>query len=209
VSTADDSDGSITRLIQGVKAADRAAFDELFKAYFERLVAVARGRLKGARAQRTADEEDVALSAIHSFWNGAEQGKFDQLRDRENLWPLLVLITVRKAIDAVHKENRRRPLDGGVHGDSLFATTESVGRGLDDLLVQRPSEQSMVEWNETLQRLLSLLEDERSQQIALLKLQQCTDDEIATQLAVSRATVSRKLRLIRRIWERELNAQAE
>jgi hypothetical protein len=60
-----------------------------------------------------ADEEDVALSAFDSFCRGAEQGRFPQLSDRDDLWRLLFVITERKAIDLVNHEKaqkaRRRP----------------------------------------------------------------------------------------------------
>jgi hypothetical protein len=52
-----------------------------------------------ATSRRVADEEDVALSAFDSFCAGAERGRFPDLKDRDNLWALLVTITARKAAD--------------------------------------------------------------------------------------------------------------
>jgi DNA-directed RNA polymerase specialized sigma24 family protein len=56
---------------------------------------------------------------------------------------------------------------------------------------------------EELQRLLDLLEDEELVQIALLKLEGCTNPEIADRVDRSLPTVERRLRLIRSTWQRE------
>src|SRR5262245_58297535 len=93
-----DSEQSITRLIGLARTGHEEAAERLWRAYFDRLVAVARNRLAPA-ARRLADEEDVALSAFASFWNGARQDRFPQLTDRGALWPLLVAITANKCTD--------------------------------------------------------------------------------------------------------------
>ena len=90
------SSGSITRWLGQLKAGAADAVEPLWERYFRRLVGLARARLQGT-PRRAADEEDVALSAFDSFCRGAEQGRFPQLLDRDNLWRLLVTITARKA----------------------------------------------------------------------------------------------------------------
>src|SRR5919199_377063 len=97
------SEGSITHCITLLKAGERAAAQQLWERYFQRLVGLARTKLRGT-ARRAAEEEDVALSAFDSFYQRAERGQFPQLNDRDDLWQLLVVITVRKAIDLVHHE---------------------------------------------------------------------------------------------------------
>jgi DNA-directed RNA polymerase specialized sigma24 family protein len=100
------SEGSITRCIGLLKGGDRAAAQQLWAAYFHRLVGLARTRLRGA-ARRAADEEDVALSAFDSFYRRAEQGQFPKLQDRHDLWQLLFVLTIRKAIDLANYEGRK------------------------------------------------------------------------------------------------------
>ena len=51
--------------------------------------------------------------------------------------------------------------------------------------------------------LLNRLEDERLVQIAQLKMQGYTNDEIAKRINRSRPTVERRLKLIREIWRQE------
>src|SRR5262249_1291385 len=100
------SEGSVTRLIGMLKEGDRAASQRLWEAYFGRLVGLARARLRGT-VRAPADEEDVALSAFDSFFRRAERGQFPQLHDRDDLWQLLFVLTVRKAINLVHHHGRK------------------------------------------------------------------------------------------------------
>jgi DNA-directed RNA polymerase specialized sigma24 family protein len=55
---------------------------------------------------------------------------------------------------------------------------------------------------EECRRLLGRLDDDL-RALALLKMEGYTNEEIASRLGRSRATVERKLRLIRRAWEAE------
>jgi hypothetical protein len=94
-------DVSVTRWLEQLRTGNPEAAEVLFRAYFERLVRLARQhlarkRLQGAR-RREADEEDVAICAFASFCRGAAQGRFPQLADRDDLWRLLVVVTARKA----------------------------------------------------------------------------------------------------------------
>ena len=59
------------------------------------------GPLRAAARRREAveDEEDAALNAFDSFCRGLSLGRFDQLRDRDALWRLLAVLTVREARD--------------------------------------------------------------------------------------------------------------
>src|SRR5512135_3467863 len=100
-----ESEGSITHCIRLLKAGERAAAQQLWERYFQQLVGLARARLRGT-SRRAADEEDVALSAFESFYQRAERGQFPRLNDRDDLWQLLAVITVRKAIDHVRHEGR-------------------------------------------------------------------------------------------------------
>src|SRR5580704_13070841 len=96
---------SVTHWIRALKQGDQSAAQGLWEAYFRRLVGLAHARLRDA-PRRIADEEDVALSAFHSFCQGAQAGRFPRLDDRNDLWQILVLITARKAIDLRNYEGR-------------------------------------------------------------------------------------------------------
>ena len=103
---------SVTRLIGMLKGGDGEAAQRLWEVYFGRLVALARAKLRGV-ATRAADEEDVALSAFDSLCRRAEAVHFPRLADRDDLWQLLFVITVRKAPNLVRHEGRfPRPEQG-------------------------------------------------------------------------------------------------
>jgi hypothetical protein len=87
--------GSVTHGIRELQAGDRTAAQRLWERYFRQLVNVARRRLAGAPRQ-AADEEDVVLSTLDSFFRGVERDRYPQLHDRDDLWRLLVVLTERK-----------------------------------------------------------------------------------------------------------------
>src|SRR4051812_6880703 len=97
--------GSVTTLLERLKSGDHEAARLLWQRYYPRLVALARQKLKGA-APRVADEEDAALTAFDSFCRRAEQGQFPDLKDRDGLWALLVVLTARKATDLLRHHQR-------------------------------------------------------------------------------------------------------
>src|SRR5260370_26005212 len=92
---------SVTHWIGELKNGQKAAAQKLFEAYYRRLAALARKKL-GKRPRTVADEEDVALSAFNSFFEGLRKGRFPKLNDRAGLWRLLVHITACKAIDLIN-----------------------------------------------------------------------------------------------------------
>lgn len=191
------SQGSVTCWITQLQAGDQTAAGPLWGRYFERLVALARVRLLRA-PRRAADEEDVALSAFHSFCRAAEQGRFPKLDDRDDLWRLLVLLTTRKAAHLVRDGNRLKR-GGGARG--VRAGEDEVD--LDLLAGAEPGPELVAEVAEECCRLLSRLEDDTLRSVVLWKMEGYTNEEIAVQLACVPRTVERKLRLIREIWEVE------
>jgi DNA-directed RNA polymerase specialized sigma24 family protein len=68
---------------------------------------LARGRLR-MTLRAAADEEDVALSAFHSLCGGVAAGRFKRLGGRDDLWPMLATITLRKALDHIRAQRSRK-----------------------------------------------------------------------------------------------------
>src|SRR4029077_8411207 len=79
---------------------------KLWQEYFRRLVGLARVKL-AARQLALNGPEDVALSAFKSFCRAAEDNRFPRLNDRHDLWQILVVLTARKAVDALRRERHR------------------------------------------------------------------------------------------------------
>jgi DNA-directed RNA polymerase specialized sigma24 family protein len=195
------SPGSVTGWLDRLRAGDRAAAQPLWQAYFQRLIVLARQKLRhGPRGM--ADEEDVALSAFDSFVRGAEQGRFPQLSDRDDLWGLLLVITEHKAINLVRREKRAKRGGGKVrHEGSLVSA--SAFAGLDCLPHSEPTPEEAALVADECRCLFDALDDATLRAVAIAKMEGYTNEEIADRLDVSLPTIERKLQRIRRIWEKE------
>ena len=200
----DEARGSVTHWIGALRAGDGAAAQRLWERYFDRLVRLARAKL-GAMPRGAADEEDVALSAFHSFCQGAARGRFPRLDDRDNLWRLLVTITARKALDQVQRQARKKRGGGRVPVGSARTGGEddADGAGLEQVVGREPTPQFAAMVADECRRLLAALGDETLRRVALLRMEGCSDEEIAARVDCSLRTVSRKLALIRKAWLRE------
>jgi DNA-directed RNA polymerase specialized sigma24 family protein len=195
------SEGSVTRWLGPLQAGDSAAVQPLWERYFHRLVGLARTKLRSA-PRRAADEEDVALSAFDSFCRNAEQGRFPQLLDRDSLWRLLVVFTVRKSAHLVRDEGRQKRGRGlAPVADTPPASGEEPVLG--QVLSREPTPELAAEMTEQCQRLLASLGDAELAKIALWRMEGFSVEEIAAQLSCAPRSIKRKLHLIRTIWEKE------
>jgi DNA-directed RNA polymerase specialized sigma24 family protein len=190
----EDVESPVTRWISALKQGDQAAASGLWESYFRRLVSLARARL-GDLPRRVADEEDVALSAFDSFCRRAQTGQFRRLEDRDDLWQILALITVRKAIDLRNHVGRQSRGMGRVR-----SLTELSREGLETIGGQEPTPELAAQLVEDYRRLMEQLGDSSLRGVATLKLEGYTNDEIAARLGCVTSTVERKLALIRRKW---------
>jgi DNA-directed RNA polymerase specialized sigma24 family protein len=194
----ENSGNPVTQWIAALKQGDQAAAQGLWEAYFRRLVGLARARLRDA-PRRIADEEDVALSAFDSFCRGVQAGRFPRLDDRHDLWQILVLITVRKAINLRNYEARRSRGMGKT--ESL---TDLTPEGVEAIGGDGPTPELAAQFAEEYQRLMDQLGDPGLQRVATFKLEGYTNEEIAARLGCVVSTVERKLARIRKVWAREM-----
>ncbi len=186
------ADHSVTTWIGLLRDGDTDAARLLWQRYFGRLVEFARGKLHGT-SRRAADEEDVALSAFHSFFRAASEQRFPRLANRDDLWQVLVVLTARKAIDQRKYETRKKRADSSTRPLDDAAIESIVGTDPD------PAFAAMVA--DEFRALLEKLPDEQLRQIAVRKLEGFTNDEIAADLGCTVRTVGRRLALIRDLWE--------
>ena len=195
----------VTQWITKLGRGDPAAAEVLWERYFSKLVQLARREL-GATPRRAADEEDVALSAMHSFCRGLAEHRFPQVQGDDNLWKLLVTITARKANAERRRYYAQKRGGGHVRGESVFAALDpdqSQDAGIGAVLGREPTPELACMVAEDCERLLDRLGDDTLRQVATLTLQGYSTAEIAEQLGCLQRTVQRKLNTIREIWSQE------
>jgi DNA-directed RNA polymerase specialized sigma24 family protein len=199
-----EPEGSVTCWIDHLRAGDDVAAQRLWERYFHQLVRLARANLR-AKPRGAVDEEDIALSAFDSFCRGTGQGRFPRLDDRDSLWRLLVTITARKVVDQVERECRKKRGGGRVRNEEALAGSDSEagGGGLDQAVGREPTPEFAAMMADECRHLLAALGDETLRQVALLRMEGYSDEEIASRLDCGVRTVGRKLKLIRDIWMRK------
>jgi RNA polymerase sigma factor (sigma-70 family) len=187
------SEGSITIWIDGMRSGDDDATRRIWQRFSPRVASFARQKLP-VWLRRIVDCDDVANSAICSVMMGLREGRFQELRDRDELWALLAFVTVQKARNEIAKASRQKRLPPGA---SVPLTEEIVAPDLPPDLIVRAAEQfgSLMELLRSKEAIL--------EPIALWKFEGYTNDEIAQRLGCSRSKVARKLELIRKTWEGE------
>lgn len=180
---------------------DNRTAEQIWNEYFPKLARLARARL-GTLPRRVFDEEDIACSALKSFFRGAGEGRF-QLRDRDDLWKLLVTITVRK----VTAERRRFFADkrggGGVRGDSVFFKPGKGDQqmGFEQVLDENCMPEFVEDVVKACEDLLGKLSKEELRRTALMKMEGHTNLEVSNELHCSVARTKQRLAEIRRIWQ--------
>ncbi len=186
--------------LERLKGGDHEAVRLLWERYYPRLVALAYKKLRDA-PRGMADEEDTALSAFDSFCRRAEQGQFPDLKDRDGLWALLVVLTARKAADHIKYHRRDKRGGGKVRGDSalLAGNGETDTSGFDGLPGDGSTAEEAALLAEEVETLLERLNNPLLRQIAVWKLEGYTNAEIAFRQSCSTPTVERRLAIIRRL----------
>ena len=196
--------GSVTRLIIDLRS-DEPAVREVaarlvWGRYFKELLTLARNHLS-ARIRCREDEEDVLQSMYKSFCIRQRRGDFD-LANRDELWNLLVRITLRKARNTANRHHQGKR---DVRRDDAEAAVDRPGDDasgtiLDQIDSDGPTPAEAALLNEALERRFEMLKDPGLRQIALWKLEGYTNAKIAERLQCTLRTVERKLERIRAYW---------
>lgn len=196
-------------LLDRVRDGDNDATTILWENYFQPLVRLAGTRLP-KNLRRTGDEEDIALSAFHSFIAGVRRDQFPDLSGPDNLWGLLITLTSRKINAHLRRSTRQKRGGGNVRGESVFldAGGNANSGGLEQF-DDRGGEDSRrpdlrLELAEACENLLNELGDDQLREIAVMRMDGYLVDEIAGTLRISKRAVERRLQLIRRTWTEDV-----
>jgi RNA polymerase sigma factor (sigma-70 family) len=195
-------DGADTHWLELLKAGNRDAAQVIWERYFRLLVSFARERL-GTASRRAADEEDVALSAFHSFCQGTERGRFPRLNDRKDLRTVLLMLIARKAAHQVRDEHCAKRGGGKVAVETDLSRGDAESVVLDSLMAVDPTPERAAEAAEECRRLLDVLQSDDLRRIAVWQMEGYTVDEMADKLGCAPRTIARKLIEIRERWTGE------
>lgn len=190
-------DQSFDDLMVQLRRSNQDAATELFDRFTNRLIALARTRLRSLPPQKE-DPEDVANSALKSFFVRFRDDEFE-LNSWDGLWGLLARITLRKcghrieyhraACRDVYRELSSQP----AAGDESATFFEAIARD------PSPSEAAVAV--ETVEGLMRPLE-QRDREILALALQGFSSPEVSAQVGCTERTVRRVLERIRNRLEK-------
>ncbi len=185
--------GSVSLLLDLLQSRDAAAAAQLWQRFVPRLLGLAR-RTLATHPRLNGFADDVVQSAFASFFQRAQAGQFS-CEDREDLWNLLAVMTVRKARMAIRRENTEKRGGGHVVNEAGSSTSplEAVA-----------ASQLGPEFDLHAEELLAGLPEEL-RTVAVLRLMGHTNPEIAQQLDWTVRKVERKLQLIRLTWDKHFS----
>lgn len=199
-----DAESRLVNWYASLDSVENQAAERLWSLYFARMVGVARSKLSNFK-RATLDEEEIALSAFKSFCLALRAGNAVADQSNVNLWPLLVTLTLNKAIDHIRRENRQKRGGPKASGDA------GPGRATDssswnELVSKDPSPDSLAAATESFDQLLQTLDatgDPTLREITLLSISGHSSTELADRMGCTPRTIQRKLKTVRAIWERQ------
>ncbi|MEL7500432.1 MAG: ECF-type sigma factor [Planctomycetota bacterium] len=205
-----EATNEITVWLNRLNEQPNKSMEIIWQHYFAKLVGHAKKKLR-ALPRRHVDEEDVASDAMNSLFQGVQAGRFPDLNDRSDLWKLLLTITARKAGKEIRSNMTQKRGSGMTRGESVFynpAGDEKLG-GLDaNAIATDPTPDFAVDVVTNCESLLGNLKDDVLRQIAMMKLEGFSNDEIANELDCATRSVERKLNRIRGIWSDESTTES-
>jgi DNA-directed RNA polymerase specialized sigma24 family protein len=198
--------GSLTRYVYDLRSPDHRMRDEAARIIWERfsprLKILVRRHLDN-RILRREDEHDILQNMFASFYQGQAMGQ-KAPSSREELWKLLVRITMCKVVNTAHRHTADRRDVRRERGDG--ACDRDDGRFprwmLDHVDRSQPSPQERIAVVDEVQRLLNQLPEDL-RQIVVWKLEGFTNLEISRLIGRTVRSVEMKLNLIRKRLNQE------
>jgi RNA polymerase sigma-70 factor (ECF subfamily) len=198
--------GSLTRYVHELRSPDGRARDEAARIIWERfaprLKLLVRRHLDN-RIFRREDEHDVLQSMFASFCAGQCRGS-KAPASREELWKLLVRITMCKVVNTAHRHLAERRDIRRERGEPRAGPDDHRFPHwmLDHVARSQPSAEERIAVVEEVQRLLQILPEDL-RQILVWRLEGFTNAEIAGMIGRTVRSVELKLQLIRKRLEHE------
>jgi RNA polymerase sigma factor (sigma-70 family) len=188
------SSPSVSTWIHRLQAGEDAAARVLWQRYHARLIELARQHLAGPLR---ASAEDVAATAFAGLCQALQAGRYPDVTRRDDLWRLLLTITLNQARRLGRDAARqRRDLRRTCLAVDLFDLPEA---DLDRLAGNEPDPALAAELNDQVRTLLERLPDDL-RSVAVDLLAGYTPAEIASRLDCTVRTIERRRERIRQFW---------
>lgn len=193
-----DGAGSVTNWIADLKKRQPDTQRKIWERFAKRLENYA-NKILAQRECWTLDGEDIVSMTFTSLFF-RDPSEFSRLVDRNDLWQLLAMIAQRRVIDQV-----RRDLSVKKGCRKTFSEAdilaEEQGCGMDDYSGQLTSPDVEILLAEELECRLEGLGDPTLRVIAICRMQDFSNVEIAEKLGIGLRSVERKLAQIRSRFE--------
>ena len=192
---------SVTRFLPGVRSGRREAVVAISERLRPRVERVVARQLRGLRG---ADPEGVASSVFLYFWKAADRGDFreEDFAESRELWAYLMRVAKHKVRDhARYAKSQKRDVRITRAEDSVWRrTAEEGGHGFETVPAAGPTPAERAASAEVLTNFLANLPDDALRDVAVLRMEGYSVEEIARMARVSPRTVKRKLRRLRDHW---------
>jgi len=199
------SEISITQILTSTQAVDEAGAEAIWHEFIPKLMRVIEVKLRGM-PNRFVDRDDIAQNAMHSLFKGLQGQRFNDVSNCDELWRLLVTITVRK-ISAQRRRSLAAKRGGGqVRGESVFINDDNA-YGINQILDTNSMPESAEKILQTYQEMLPKITDESSVKTLMLRMEGYSNVEIADRLKCSVSRVEQRIAKIRRTWTSEIEAE--
>ncbi len=182
---------SFSGLLAGVRKRDADSEDGLWRRFFNDLLVQARIRMTRLNCGYY-DPEDAALSTFRVIYAKLQQGSYPSLSHQGELWRLMITVLHRKIGQQAKYQRAAKRLGN----TDLAASTNA------EAMPALISHDYFAECRD----LIASLNDPYLEQVAQLRFEGYTNEEIALKLCRTRRTIQRMLHLIREIWESEVHA---
>jgi RNA polymerase sigma-70 factor (ECF subfamily) len=190
-------DPSFADVMSRLRQGDNAAAAEVFRRFAHRLVALARTHLE-SRVRRKVDAEDVIQSVLKSFFLRYQEGQF-QLENWNNLWSMLVVITLRKC---GHQVAHYRAACRSVEREASAMASSDEALHDWEAVAREPTPSQVALLTEAVTELMAELNDALERQILEMALQGFATADISARVGRGERTVQRVLQRVRNKLER-------
>jgi DNA-directed RNA polymerase specialized sigma24 family protein len=182
---------SVSEWIASLKEGELDSIQKLWDRFRAKLFKTAQRKL--AKSPHVImDGDDISQSVLITIWKGINCGLFVDVRNRDDLWWLMLKITRRRVIDSVRREH------------SLKRGGTRIFFNIKELINTENSVQFVDELETSGNEILGSLPNPGLRKIARLRIMGYSVAEISDQLSIPKRSTERKLQLIRNELAKEL-----